>query len=195
MQLRTGSTIGCVDVVITVLSGLVLLAFATAAVAAHVLGRANRLVPGTATPAPLGWLWSPRTAARLHRRLKRSLSAARTCAELHGRDLGLVDLVSDLERHAVALDRELVVADRLPHPNRSRALRELRAEVRQVDALAERIIRNGRAWSGTEPSAREVTGVAERLDALESAVADLSRLEGQVSPAASVEDRARRSKA
>ena len=91
--------------------------------------------------------------------------------------MGLADLVFDLERHACEIDRQLVVVSRMPQPQRNRLLRELEAEARQVDVLAERVIRMGRAWAGVEPSSRTLAPVAERLDALESALRDVARLD------------------
>ena len=55
----------------------------------------------------------------------------------------------------------------------------------QVDALAERVIRLGRAWDGVEPSARTLAPVAERIDALEMALRDVARLDA-ASPRPSV---------
>ena len=141
------------------------------------LRRRNRVSPTVRTPAPIAWLWSIRLAPRLHRRLRRTASVARACMVESRDQLGLADLVGDLERHACEIDRQLVVVSRMPQPQRNRLLRELEAEARQVDVLAERIIRMGRAWAGVEPSARTLSPVAERLDALESALRDVSRLD------------------
>ena len=93
-------------------------------------------------------------------------------------------MVKELEAHACAIDAQLVAVDRSPQPTRYRMLRELYAEVRQVDAVAERIIRMGRAWAGAEPSVRALAGVSERLDALEAAMADLARLDRTATPPA-----------
>ena len=143
----------------------------------HRLRRRNRVSPAVKTPAPTSWLWSLRLAPRLHRRLRRTTSVARACMVESRDQLGLAELVGDLERHACEIDRQLVVVARMPQPQRNRLLRELEAEARQVDALAERIIRMGRAWAGVEPSARALSPVTERLDALESALRDVARLD------------------
>jgi hypothetical protein len=146
------------------------------------LQRRNRVSPRIPSRAPLDWLWSWSLPARLHRHLARTVAAARGCIQGSRAQLGLEDLVADLERHACAIDDQLVVIDRLPASNRRRLLRELAAEVREVDSVAERIIRSGRAWAGVEPSARALAPVAERLDALEAAMRDLSRLDQAARP-------------
>ena len=148
----------------------------------HRLRRRNRVTPSVKTTAPTSWLWSLRLAPRLHRRLRRTTAVARQCMVESRDQLGLAELVCDLERHACEIDRQLVVVSRMPQPQRNRLLRELEAEARQVDALAERIIRMGRAWAGVEPSARALAPVAERLDALDSALRDVARLDRSPSP-------------
>jgi hypothetical protein len=150
----------------------------------HSLRRRNRVSPSVRTPAPLYWLWSWRFAARLHRHLARSVAGARACVVHSGEQLGLMAMVNELEAHASAIDAQLVAVDRSPQPTRYRMLRELYAEIRQVDAMAERVIRMGRAWAGAEPSVRGLAGVGERLDALESAMADLARLDRTAVPPA-----------
>ena len=149
-----------------------------AALALRRLQRRNRVSPRYASGAPLSWLWSWTLSARLHRHLARTVTAVRSCISGSRAQLGLEDLVAELERHACAIDDQLVVVARLPRPNGRRLLRELVAEVRHVDALAERIIRSGRAWAGAEPSTRALAPVAERLDALDAAMRDLGRLDG-----------------
>ena len=142
------------------------------------LERGNRVSPDVKSRAPLHWRWSLHRTARLHRHLQRTVAAARACVSGSRDQLGLGDLVRDLERHACAVDDQLAVVDHLPRVNRNRLVRELRAEVHQVDALAERVIRLGRAWDGAEPSARTLAPVAERIDALEAALRDVARLDG-----------------
>jgi hypothetical protein len=151
----------------------------------HTVRKRNRVSPDVRTPAPISWLWSWRTAPRIHRHLARTINAVRTCIAGTREQLGLQTMVKELEKQACAIDRQLVVADRSPQPTRYRLLRELWAEVRQVDATAERVIRMGRAWAGEEPSVRALAGVSERLDALEAAMADLARLDRADGPTSS----------
>lgn len=156
----------------------------------HAVRKRNRVVPGTRTPAPISWLWSWRMAARLHRHLARTIHAVHACIVDSREQLGLMTMLKELETHANAIDRQLVAVDRSPNPTRYRMLRELYAEVRQVDAVAERVIRMGRAWAGDEPSVRGLAGVSERLDALEAAMADLARLDRADGPTSSAVGRA-----
>jgi hypothetical protein len=165
---------------------------ATTGYVMHTIRKRNRVAPGTRSPAPISWLWSWRMAARLHRHLARTIHAVHACIVDSREQLGLATMVKELEAQACAIDRQLVAVDRSPNPTRYRMLRELYAEVRQVDAVAERVIRMGRAWAGDEPSVRGLAGVSDRLDALEAAMADLARLDRTAGPAASEVGRALR---
>lgn len=158
---------------------LVVLALAgSVALVVRSLRRRNRVSPRLATTAPLDWLWSPRPGARLHRRLARTVAAARGCvAGGSAGGLHLADLVAELEAHACAVDAQLVVVDRAPQPARGRLLRELQSEAAELESLAERVIRMNRAWSGAVPSARGLTAVRNRVDALEEALGDLERID------------------
>jgi len=138
--------------------------------------RSNRVSPSVRSCVPLGWRWSYRYAARLHRHLQRTTAGLRACVA-HSGELGLDDLVTEIERHACAVDRQLAIAGGMPQPTRRRLLRELRAEVLEIDAMVERVIRLRRAWSGAVPSARTLAPVAERVDALEAALRDVARLD------------------
>ncbi|HEX2849873.1 MAG TPA: hypothetical protein VHN98_04935, partial [Acidimicrobiales bacterium] len=92
------------------------------------LNHANRVSPSVPTPAPLSWLWSFRTAARMHRRLRAGIATARAAVAVQGAvGLGLDDVVAELEARACQLDAQLVVADRAPQRPRLRMLRELAA--------------------------------------------------------------------
>jgi len=158
---------------------------ASTAFVVHTVRKRNRVAPGTRSPAPISWLWSWRMSARLHRHLARTIHAVHACIVDSREQLGLATMVKELETQAIAIDRQLVAVDRSPNPTRYRILRELYAEVRQVDAVAERVIRMGRAWAGDEPSVRGLAGVSERLDALEAAMADLARLDRADGPTSS----------
>jgi hypothetical protein len=144
-------------VVAFTLTAVLLCACCTAA-AVHMLRVRNRVAPGVKTRAPLSWLWSPRAAARLHRRLRRSVLGARMSLEATS---SFAELALEVERRAVVLDRELVAADR------ARRVGELRDEVEEVEALNQRLVamaRNRRT---------DLAGVHERLDALDAALREL----------------------
>ena len=147
-----------------------------AAVAYRRLERGNRVSPSVHSNVPLHWRSSYRAAPRMHRHLQRTVAGVRTCLQ-PGEDLGLADLVAELERAACAIDDQLAIAGRMPQPTRRRLLRELKAETGELDRMAERVVRLRRAWSGAVPSARSLAPVAERIDALEAALRDVARLD------------------
>jgi hypothetical protein len=165
---------------VVAVGGLTALAVMVGAVAfvVHRLRVRNRVVLSVRTPAPLRWLASPRRAARLHRRLRAAVAGAHL-AQLHREtvSLGIDDVIAELSLRAVELDRQLVVCDGAPSASRRRMLRELAAEVGEVEALTERTIRLARAWSGDRPSERGLGPVRDRLDALEAAVRELDGIE------------------
>lgn len=102
------------------------------------LRRRNRVAPSIPTNAPLSWLWSPRRAARLHRRLR--------AAVVHSR-LGPDDasatgpMFRALVAEAVQIDGHLVAVGRLRFADRQGYLRPLAAEVARVEQVAARLAR------------------------------------------------------
>lgn len=161
------------------LVGLVFVAMLVASILIplRLLHRRNRISPSARTGAPLHWLSSPSGAARLHRRLQRAISAGRMAVAARAGDSVAADVIAELERHACAIDCQLVVADRAPKCHRNRMLRELAAETSEVEALVVRVLRVNRAWDGSSPSARNLVGVHDRLDALEQAVGVLDGID------------------
>ena len=146
------------------------------------LRRRNRVSPSVRSEAPVLWLWSPTRPARLHRRLQKAVAAAR-----YGLGLGhrrrarssseqLQELVDDLERQAVAVDRQVVVASRCPATVRNRLLRALSDQTSDIEHLVERVLEAASAAAGDPPPAA-LARMGERLDALESARDELARLE------------------
>ena len=167
---------------------LVLFLVATAIVAMSVgitmwrLGRRNRVSPRTPTAAPITWLASPQRASRLHRRLRAAVATARFrppgAPKRHVPVADLADVVDELERHACALDEQLVVARYAPPPVRRRLFDALEVEVRRVEELAGRIAsaRQAPALSGPD-GITSLDRIAERLDALDEARLEIARLE------------------
>ena len=134
----------------------------------HTLRVRNRVSPSQRTPAPIAWLWSTSTAARLHRRLRRTVLGTRACLQARAAWPTLGDLAAEIEGRAVALDRELVAAARLPQPGRRRMLAGLRDEVREVEALDQRLV----TMAGRRRP--DLVAVRERLDALDAALRELT---------------------
>ncbi len=125
------------------------------------LRRRNRVHPKVASAAPLRWLVTPSTPARLHRRLQTTVRVA----SVHtGRELPAA-----VAEHAVELDRRVVLAARQPYASRAAALRTLRAEADELDRLALAIRR---------PLDRDAVGDPyERLATLAEAHAELDAID------------------
>jgi hypothetical protein len=169
------------DLVLVLVPILIILGSLVAAFVS--LGRRNRINPRVQTAAPLTWLWRPGSAARAHRRLRRALRAARHTIA-HGARSGagvdgLAECTDDLERHAVALDEQLVLASRFGPIIRRTMMGHLRADVSEVELLAARIATTvvARSALSEERVADVVTRVTERLDALDAAHREISSLE------------------
>ncbi len=108
----------------------------------HRLRRRNRVSPAHPSPAPVGWLWSPRLAARLHRRLRAAVAVARMVARRHAGDPyppRTVGLAGELEREAVAVDHHLALLGRLPVAERRRPLAQVIADVGRIERVASRL--------------------------------------------------------
>jgi hypothetical protein len=140
------------------------------------LRRRNRVSPRVKSQAPLWWLWSPSRPARLHRRLRSAVSAARYGVDQSGPDSPIADLVAELERQAVVIDRQLVTAAQSPSSIRYRLLNPLTGQVRDFERIVERVLSEATAAAGESPQAA-LGRVTERLDALESARDEIARLE------------------
>jgi hypothetical protein len=148
----------------------VLLAFAgtgTAVVALTVgvmmrrLRRRNRLVPDRRTAAPLTWRWSPRRAALLHRRLRRS-------CELIAAVLG--DASRPRRRLPLPRRRQEVPGTVLETAGRELLERAVVADARLAD-----IERRGPAWRRLQ-----LPAVAAEVSAIESAALRLVQLDGEL---------------
>jgi hypothetical protein len=162
------------------------------------LHRANRVVATRRCRAPLAWLWSWRQPARLHRRLRRAVQAA-TAAVAHlehqcnpeqrvsgpsrRRRPGsfsatpLHDVAGDLVQRAAAVDDCVVAACRLGRPWAQHRMGELTAEVREVEALAFRLVQLSGQWRSSLDQAVQPAlpppDLRERLDAVEAALQEL----------------------
>lgn len=178
------------DVLVVVIAALfafvAMCALAVGVVAVAVarsLAARNRLVPGHRSPAPLSWLASPATAARLHRRLRTALAGAHLAMTgPRAAGLGLPELVGEVRVRALDLDAQLVPASRAPRSARMRMLRELQSEVLEVEQLAARLVHLSRlpAEAGDRSG---LDAVRQRLELLEEALAELDGVPVRLSPA------------
>ena len=158
-------------------------AIATAAVATILwsLRRRNRVSATTKTQAPVTWLVSPRSPARMHRRLRNALCAARAA---YAPDVGqahpqLPDLALSLEREAVLTDDLIVAASITPRPHRRQTLRPLQAQVAEIERLAHQIAHTARRTgpSAIPPAADGLRDVADQLAALHAAQSEVDELD------------------
>ena len=153
------------------------------------LGRHNRVSTAHPTAAPLTWLWSPSTTARLHRRLRTAASwvepAPTTTAHDHLRER--------LVGQALALDLALVRASGAPRRHRRPIVRRLGGEVAEVERLAVRVhglTRPGdvaaTGWPSADPTvADHLADLRHHLDLLDAAhdeLSDVERLAGLGDP-------------
>lgn len=180
--LAIGYAVGAIAV------GVLALGAAGALVLRWRLARANRVSPTVKSHAPLSWLWSPATPARLHRRLRGAVrltdaGAARNSAEAPS--LSVESLRRELEVMAARLDDQLLVAARHPAEARRRLLPGLQTQVEAVESLAIRLSHLNRpiGGSGAPSSVAPVVGegplgdLSERVDALEAAHAELAHVD------------------
>lgn len=145
------------------------------------LGRHNRVSAAHPTPAPLSWVWSPSSPARLHRRLRTAAGWVEPPPGEHGHD----HLRDRLVTQAVTLDHQVVRASGAPRRQRRPLLRDLRGEVAEVERLAVRVHGLSRpadaaasGWSGTEPTvAQHLADLRHHLDLLDAAHAELTDVE------------------
>lgn len=103
------------------------------------LRRSNRVVPDVPTAAPLTWLATPTSGARLHRRLRAAVLVARASAEAAETAPHLAGIVDELEAEAVALDQHVVIASRLSGSQGRARMRELATQVGRVEQVASQV--------------------------------------------------------
>ena len=148
------------------------------------LRRRNRLSPGVPTPAPLGWLVSPRRGAVAHRRLRRAVMGARLAVAEQERGTGgptspMSVYVTDLTSHAVTIDARLVLAARCAPSVRRRLVGPLMAEVARLEGLATSVVCSSLGPQLLQrPSLDDLAvRLGDRIDALEAAHRELAALD------------------
>jgi hypothetical protein len=175
---------------LTAVAVATLVVMITAAIGCWLLARrfvrANRVVPDRRSPAPLTWLWSWGTPARLHRRLRRAVQVVTyVMAPFRLPPRGqrrpappadLVGIANELVMRAADLDDRLVVASGLAAGWRGRLLREIGAGVNEVEASVSHLERVAIAWHAEFGAAgtAEPLDLRSRLGALESALAEIA---------------------
>ena len=145
---------------------------------------------------PAHWLASPTACGRLHRRLRSAVAVLHLTVPLPNRrrwrrapdPSALQSLAHEIECQAVAIDRDLMVADRMRGLHAVQARLALATQVSTVESLAHRVAAAARAAQhvpGVQPTPEALAAVAQRLDALDEARAELARLEAQTTTAPS----------
>ena len=174
---------------ISLLALPVVFLMAAAFVATSSLRRANRVLPGgrSSVSPPLWWLWSPGSAATLHRRLRAACDLAGSVVGPQARPHrwprrsaapptdGIADLARDVLQEAVLLDREVVAASHIARGlPRSQALGSLDYQVRGVEDAARRVHQlAARRAQLARPNGPGALNLDQRIAAMEAALNEL----------------------
>jgi hypothetical protein len=175
------------------IAGIVMLVFVLVAVAVagfgwHRIRQYNEVSVRHPIRPPLRWAASFGVCGRLHRRLRAAVAAVRVAVPAPPRrrrrraepDSVWETFAGEIEMHAVALDRDLLFADRLRGPQALVARQAAGRQVRELERLAHRVAAAALASQqrpGVEPAAETLARISEHLDALDAARAELARLE------------------
>lgn len=130
--------------------------------------RANEVVPGVPSSAPVAWAGAHSPEARLHRRLRDAVRAMHAQPAVAG---PAEELRGDLERAALALDEHLVAVAALPPATRSAPLARVDEAVAGLEEAA--AMWGARAAGGVDDGSTLVDGVRLRLRLLDQARAEL----------------------
>jgi hypothetical protein len=136
---------------------------------------------------PRGWQLSQSEAAILHRRLHRCVDETRRAVARTGSGVSvdqLKSLTEDLYDQAIAIDRKLVEASKLPSKPRQKALLELKYRVIETEKLAVRV--RELAVDMARPRVEETDDgnrqIRDRLDALDDARREAFGIGGAPAP-------------
>jgi chemotaxis regulatin CheY-phosphate phosphatase CheZ len=123
---------------------------------------------------PRGWQLSQSEAATLHRRLHRCVDETRRAVARAGDGVSveqLKSLTEELNDQAIAIDRKLVDASRLPSKARHKALNELKYRIIETEQLAARVreLAVDMARPRVDETDDGIRQLRDRLDALDQA--------------------------
>jgi hypothetical protein len=123
---------------------------------------------------PRGWQLSQSEAAILHRRLHRCVDETRRAVARAGDGVSvdqLKSLTEDLNDQAIAIDRKLVDASRLPSKARHKALLDLKYRIIETEQLAARVreLAVDMARPRVDETDDGIQLLRDRLDALDQA--------------------------
>lgn len=109
---------------------------AVAALVARARRRSNRVVPDVPTEAPIAWAGAHTPLARLHRRLRAAVEAARAVPDPDG---ALIAARVEVERTALAVDDHLVALHGLAERDRATRMAQATTAVASVEEAAARL--------------------------------------------------------
>ncbi|HMJ75370.1 MAG TPA: hypothetical protein VK507_05330 [Iamia sp.] len=158
----------------------VLLAVLGLVLGARALNKRNRVSPDVATTAPSSWLGAPGAGARLHRRLRTAVTVARAACATAPSAPHLVDLTTELEREAVALDNHLVIASRINGKQGRIQMAALAQQVRKVEQVASQVsllAAQSQAPMIARGESTALDDLARQLDRLEQARHEVTEVE------------------
>ena len=132
--------------------------------------RANEVVPGTPTRAPIGWAGAHSPEATMHRRLRAAVQAARAQGAA-----GSTGVTHAVERGALEIDERLIAAAELPDTHRAAAIAAIEPSVVALEnAVAG--VRSDDTVQRPELQAA-MDDVQSRVDAVAEARAEVEQLD------------------
>ncbi len=149
-------------------------AFAAGAISKNAKAQ-NQVAPGVATNAPENWFGSHDPEAKLHRRVRDAAHGLRLTAK---NDPNMVETVASVDREAVNLDDQIVAASHLPEDLKPEALAGLEEAVSQFEEITAGLITRT-SGLGNDNVKAELDDLAERLDLVAEARAELDEQDGQ----------------
>ena len=136
--------------------------------------RANEVVPGTPSRAPAAWAGAHTPEAKLHRRLRAVVDAARAPGSTGG--AGPTEVARAVERGALELDDRLIGAATLPQQHRDAAIAAIEPSVVALENAVAGVASSAEGTGRPELEAA-VRDVQDRLDALAAARDEVDQLD------------------
>ncbi len=135
----------------------------------------NEVVPGVASPAPASWAGAHSPEAKLHRRLRDAVAAARANPRLV--ELGLAEQTKQVEAEALAIDERLVAVSNLPERNKAEPLTKLESAVTALEDAVASLVTSSSVADTKELLEQAVSDADIRLQALAEARAEVERID------------------
>ena len=144
----------------------------------------NEILPGVESSAPASWAGAHTPEAKLHRRLKTAVDAARGNPRLV--ELGFAERLRQIETEAVAIDERLVAAAALPQRLRGDAVAKFEAPVTALEDAVGALAHSISVSDSEELLRQAVTDADIRLQALAEARAEVEQI-GRPAPGTAAE--------